>query len=248
MKQANSSTYITVAILVVLLLARFTYFVFLLLQYDRLALEVVYILLNYSLITVAIHINKPHLHLLNFDRNSMIFFILLGLTYAIFLYQSVGIILFLMAIYNGSLLSKNPKFADTEFSLKTILLGVLGVLVVLIYFWTQADALAYQGKIDIGSAISRANTPLVFFEEFIFRGILWMMLRKIGLGERWILFIQAVLFGLAHFYFFFYYPVFLFVVIPILGILFGAMVYRSRSIFPSLMFHFVINVISNLLL
>ncbi|MCG2787342.1 MAG: CPBP family intramembrane metalloprotease [Anaerolineae bacterium] len=103
-------------------------------------------------------------------------------------------------------------------------------------------------NIEIGSAILKANAPVVFFEEFIFRGILWMALRKIKLSERWILLIQAALFGLAHYYFYFHYPVFLFVVIPISGILFGAMVYRTKSIFLSLIFHFLFNIISNLLL
>jgi hypothetical protein len=161
----TTSMVMTGIILLILLLARFAYAFFV--HYDRLALEAVYLLLNYFLITLLIRIHKSQLHLLNFDRNSMFLFILLGVTYAIFLYQSVGILLFLMVIYNRYLLSQNIAFANTESSLKTILLGVLGVLVVLIYFWVQPDTLPYNGNIEMGSAILKANAPLVFFEEFI---------------------------------------------------------------------------------
>lgn len=233
-------------ILLILLLARFVYAFFL--HYDRLALEAVYLLLNYFLMTLLIRINKPRLYLLNFDRNSMFFFVLLGITYAVLLYQSIGIFLFLMVVYNRDLLSQNVAFAKTESSLKSILLGVLGALTLLIYFGVQPDALRFSGNVDIAGAILQANAPVVFFEEFIFRGVLWMALRRINLGERWILLIQAALFGFAHYYFYFDYPVFLFVVIPISGILFGAMVYRTKSIFLSLVCHFLFNIIANLLL
>ena len=233
-------------ILLILLLARFVYAFFL--HYDRLTLEAAYLLLNYFLITLLIRINKPQLYLLNFDRNSMFFFVLLGITYAVLLYQSVGIFLFLMVVYNRDLLSQNVAFAKTESSLKSILLGVLGVLTLLIYFWAQPDALRFSGNVEIAGAILQANAPVVFFEEFIFRGVLWMALRKINLSERWILMTQAALFGFAHYYFYFDYPVFLFVVIPISGILFGAMVYRTKSIFLSLVCHFLFNIVANLLL
>lgn len=80
----KTSMGITVTILLILLLARFTYFAFILFRYDHLVLESVYLLLNYSLITLVIRIHKSQLHLLNFDRNSMFLFILLGVTYAVF--------------------------------------------------------------------------------------------------------------------------------------------------------------------
>jgi len=181
----TTSMVMTGIILLILLLARFVYAFFL--HYDRLTLEAAYLLLNYFLITLLIRINKPQLYLLNFDRNSMFFFVLLGITYAVLLYQSVGIFLFLMVVYNRDLLSQNVAFAKTESSLKSILLGVLGVLTLLIYFWAQPDALRFSGNVEIAGAILQANAPVVFFEEFIFRGVLWMALRKINLSERWIL-------------------------------------------------------------
>ncbi|MCG2786961.1 MAG: hypothetical protein L6461_17865 [Anaerolineae bacterium] len=144
----KTSMGITVTILLILLLARFTYFAFILFRYDYLVLESVYLLLNYSLITLVTRIHKSQLHMLNLDRNSMFLFILLGVTYAVFLYQSVGVLIFLMVIYNRYLLSQNLTFAKTELSLKSILLGVLGVLVVLIYFWVQPDTLSYNGNIE----------------------------------------------------------------------------------------------------
>lgn len=70
-----------------------------------------------------------------------------------------------MVIYNRYLLSQNLTFAKTELSLKSILLGVLGVLVVLIYFWVQPDTLSYNGNIEIGSAILKANAPVVFLKS-----------------------------------------------------------------------------------
>jgi membrane protease YdiL (CAAX protease family) len=87
------------------------------------------------------------------------------------------------------------------------------------------------------------------FEEVIFRGALWVYLRSLGLSERTTFFVQAFLFWIAH-------PRFLFlgdwysfwVAAPCIAILLGLLVWRSKSLTPSVLAHFLFNFISQLLL
>lgn len=77
-------------------------------------------------------------------------------------------------------------------------------------------------------------------EEFLFRGFLWGCLKKIGVKDRWILVIQAVLFWIAHInyidrgYSFW-------IVVPMSALVLGLLVWKSRSITTSMITHSVLN-------
>jgi len=77
-------------------------------------------------------------------------------------------------------------------------------------------------------------------EEFMFRGFLWGCLRKFGMADKWILFVQAGLFWVAHInyidrgYSFW-------VVVPLSGLVFGLLAWQSKSIATSMIAHSVVN-------
>lgn len=78
-------------------------------------------------------------------------------------------------------------------------------------------------------------------EEPLFRGILWGILRNRGIRDGHILIIQAVLFMLAHAYYFKSMPLSFWLVVPFGGLVFGLLAWRSRSISSSMVAHAMAN-------
>ena len=78
-------------------------------------------------------------------------------------------------------------------------------------------------------------------EEPVFRGFLWGYLHKSGWREGWIWCFQAILFTLAHAYYFPSLPISFFLVVPFGGLLLGWLAWRSRSISTSMIAHGVMN-------
>jgi membrane protease YdiL (CAAX protease family) len=84
----------------------------------------------------------------------------------------------------------------------------------------------------------------VLYEEILFRGVLWMILRDRGYSETKILVVQAALFWLAHlnlisrssFW----------VILPLFSLWLGFLVLRSKSLTPSTWVHFIYNLSVNL--
>ena len=78
-------------------------------------------------------------------------------------------------------------------------------------------------------------------EEPLFRGFLWGYLRQSRWKEIPILFLQALLFTVAHVYFANQYPLTFWVLIPIAALLFGILTLRARSIAPAILAHGLVN-------
>ena len=78
-------------------------------------------------------------------------------------------------------------------------------------------------------------------EEPLFRGFLWGYLRQFHWKESWILFLQAILFTSAHIYFASQFPLRFWVFIPLAGLLFGLLTWRSRSLTPAILAHGLVN-------
>ncbi len=92
------------------------------------------------------------------------------------------------------------------------------------------------------SQLTRAAT----YEEPFFRGFLWGYLRKLGLREVWIWLLQAGLFMLAHIYYVAHDPLSFWVVVPLGGLVFGLLAWRSRSIGSSMVAHGFVNAVGDL--
>lgn len=76
------------------------------------------------------------------------------------------------------------------------------------------------------------------FEEVIFRGILWGQLRKWGWSDKKIIWVQAIFFWLLHIWEFFLLRPFTFLVIlPIAIVIESILVFYSRRVYSSILFH-----------
>jgi membrane protease YdiL (CAAX protease family) len=80
-------------------------------------------------------------------------------------------------------------------------------------------------------------------EEPFFRGFLWGALRRAGWKEVWVWVFQGLLFWLAHIYWLDRSPVTFWVIVPLGGLAFGALAWRSRSIGVSMIAHGLANAV-----
>lgn len=78
-------------------------------------------------------------------------------------------------------------------------------------------------------------------EEPFFRGFLWGALRESGFKDRGAFIIQAVLFWLAHVYYLNVYPLSFWFIVPLGAVLFGLLVWLSKSLSTSLIAHGLMN-------
>jgi len=74
-------------------------------------------------------------------------------------------------------------------------------------------------------------------EEPLFRGFLWGSLRKKGWKDAWICILQAGLFGLGHLYYLNKAPLSFWVIVPLSGLVFGLLAWRSRSVAVTMVAH-----------
>lgn len=83
-------------------------------------------------------------------------------------------------------------------------------------------------------------------EEPFFRGVLWGYLKKFGWAESKIWLFQALLFTLAHFYYINEYPIRFWIALPVSSLVFGFLVWKTKSILPSIFAHAFFNSIADL--
>jgi membrane protease YdiL (CAAX protease family) len=78
-------------------------------------------------------------------------------------------------------------------------------------------------------------------EEPLFRGFLWGYLRRLGLKEKWIWPIQALVFMGAHLYFKDALQFNFWVVVPLSALTFGLIAWKTRSLAPGMLAHAAYN-------
>jgi membrane protease YdiL (CAAX protease family) len=83
-------------------------------------------------------------------------------------------------------------------------------------------------------------------EEPLFRGFLWGYLRKAGWKESWVWLFQAALFWLAHIYYLGRAPISFWIIVPMGGLILGALVWRSRMLATSMVAHALQNGIGDI--
>jgi len=86
------------------------------------------------------------------------------------------------------------------------------------------------------------NPASVVIEEITFRGLLWLFLRRLNILEWKILLLQSVVFLLFHINYVFQSPLAFIITIPVGSFLCGLLVWKSRSLAPSILVHYLYNV------
>lgn len=198
---------------------------------------------SFILIAIVIVVNRNNLNRLNIDKSFMLVFLCGGLD----INQSPNSQLKLLTVivsvfvsvlcFNGVL-----KFGDKKPSLLRIMLTILIVFFLNILFISKSVTFT---KIHWAVQWFLLYLPLVVVEEVMFRGMFWMLLKKLGFSEFKVIVFQAILFWLSHINFLKDFA-FFWVIIPIASILLGVIVWRSKSLTPSVIAHVLFNVLLGL--
>lgn len=210
----------------------------------------------YILTATIVWLNRHRLAALNIDRPFIAALILGGALYALHpTPNNVGV---LVGIAAGLIFW---AYSNNHFVFKNLVPYPKGTgwLILLTALWALIPALFIQPilKTPLSFRIFsvtfigglQSYLALNVFEELVFRGALWAYLQSLGLNERTAFYVQAFLFWIAHqgalltksWYSFF-------VVIPGVAILLGLLAWRSKSLTPSTIGHFLFNLITQLLL
>jgi membrane protease YdiL (CAAX protease family) len=205
--------------------------------------DVAFLCSSYSLFTIILWINKGNLHTINIDKNFIILFIVMGGIYSLVIPVLFGALFGIATIFNlGILFSDKSQYAKNELSYLSI--GMfLAVWLVLdfIYFILVKNANFSTGTSNLIDLIFWANPPLIVAEEFLFRGLLWKCLLDFKFSENKVIYIQAFLFWLLHFYLG---STFFWLFLPLTSVLYGYLVARAKSITPGIFLHLLHNIFS----
>jgi membrane protease YdiL (CAAX protease family) len=204
---------------------------------------------TFVLIGILIWFNKDDLEKFHISKLSLWVFIFSGtllrftLSWTTLLFWGVSIFIF-CRLRKGSFIAKTPG-KDYLWAFRGLVLGI-GLSIAFSIFSPSNLVASVDSKPRLfwGVGIffyelSRAALP----EEMVFRGFLWGYLKKFGFDERKILIIQAGLFWLAHLNYFEKKYTF-WVIVPLMGIVMGLIVWRSRTLSSSILLHAVYNTMS----
>ncbi len=206
--------------------------------------EVIHICAAYGLISVVIWLNRKNLQSLNIDSKFIVIFVFVGYLYSLLLPVTPGVFLALATTFVLWLLSSNKlqfEYAPSHFKQVTVFILIIFAPLIIKSIFSRASATLPDPKTII-EAFFTANLPLVVFEEVIFRGLLWIYLVSVGLKGYQIIFTQGVLFWLSHLYYFKSDPATFWFWLPLISIMLGIIVWRSKTVFPSIIGHYLYNV------
>ena len=210
----------------------------------------------YILIAAIVWLNRHRLAALNIDRPFMAALILGGAFYALrptpynigaFVGITAGLVYWGYINYQFVFKNSVPYPKGTGWLI--LLLILLALLPILLFPSILKTPLSLQIFTSTFLGTLQAYLVLNVFEEVLFRGALWAYLRSHGMNERAVFAVQAFLFWIAHHRILFLGKLYVFwVAIPCVAILLGLLAWRSKSLTPSLIGHFLFNLIGQLLL
>ena len=208
----------------------------------------------YILTATIIWLNRHKLGVLNIDRPFIVILISGGVLYTFYLRYGVGIlvgiteVLIFLAYQNNQLVFSNPVPFRWGTGL-LIFLTVLLALVPLLFFQpTLKTSLDLNTFFSTLQQILTTDLGAIVFEEVLFRGALWAYIRGLGLSEQIAFYTTAFFYWISHHRLIALSSPYVFwVSLPIQAILLGLMTWRSKSLTPSTISHFLFNFISQLL-
>lgn len=196
----------------------------------------------YILMVSIVWINKNNLQNLNIDKSFVGILIIAGLVLSFFYVPpSWGIFVGLASLFLCSAL-RNKQFnfgkAISQNWGKNAIFIASGFLPILVNYFLQTKIVINSQSIF--QALDVANLHGVVFEELLFRGMFWAYLLNLGISERKIIFVQALFFWIVHFQYFNRFWTFWFA-IPVVSLVFGILVKRTKSLTQSTVSHFLYN-------
>lgn len=211
----------------------------------------------YVIVAALIWNNRNNLISYHMDKIAIYLFLLFGTFFRvrefdsyISLFLEMTIILFVAIFWFMLTISKiklRPIKGINMWNGIAILLGV-GVAVLKLLIDQKTNVLSFQNStfivyavtflLNLVSAVGTAG----IIEEPIYRGFLWGTLRNLKWQENRILVFQGILFWISHLSYL-NKPIAFWVVLPIVSLLLGFLVKKSRSIIPSIIFHAIYNAV-----
>jgi membrane protease YdiL (CAAX protease family) len=209
----------------------------------------------YILTAAIVWLNRHRLAALHIDRPFIAALLLGGILYVFYLIQSVGIFvgiavgLIYWAYQSNQLVFKNPVSYPKGTGFLILLTIPLALAPILLFQPTLKIPITLQ---IFGSTFLEILIPQlagIVFEEMLFRGALWAYVRSFGLSDQVAFSIQAILFWVSHHQFLSLNHSYSFwVALPIATILWGLMTWRSKSLTPSTLSHFLFNFTTGLMI
>jgi hypothetical protein len=254
MKTWTRSQYVTYVILLILLVIDISQSVLVLL-YDDLRVQneqvrhwaiLLYGIIlfgSFPIIAIVIRLNQDHLHKINIDKFYIALLVCAGLAGLYFLpYNIFSIIALFYLVF--VLFSNRAKFGildNTGFRMILIVVGVyVGILFLRIGLGDAASIDLFQGQKSVRHLFLE-SIPFATYEEAVFRGILCMFLRDLGMTESKTNYTQAFLFWATHVNLLISSPLFFWVILPVLSLTYGYIAARSKSLAPSSIAHILYN-------
>jgi membrane protease YdiL (CAAX protease family) len=233
--------------LIILLLLRFSFTLFPVLIPDRDIIDIFSIVL----LSLFIYIEKDRLDMFNIVGIDIRLFIVSNILFRIFLFSSLYFVYLLCGSFILWVYIKWIKQKQQEKPAKE------GWIFLSIFLGIGVPILSWQVSRHVFGTVGHVHYPglfatIIYFlqilastamiEEFIVRGLLWGICRKMNLQDNVILFIQGLIFWIGHIH---YLPedgyTFWFV-LPIMSLVFGLVVMKYRSITPAIIIHTLYNV------
>ena len=201
-----------------------------------------FMLLGIPLIILVIRLNRDQLQKLNIDKFYIVMLIIAGLLGLYTLpFNCFAVI---AVIYAGYILSDNKvQFGVFDFNTLRMILVVAGAFAG-IMFCTISLVSSIRIDPNAGQSLRHfllENIPNSIYEEAIYRGMLYMFLKDLGLSESKVLYVQAFIFWIKHINYLFAAPLSFWLFIPILGLTLGHITFRSKSLTPSIFAHVLYN-------
>lgn len=210
----------------------------------------------YIFTTVIVWLNRHRLATLNIDRSFLAALMLGGVLFSLReTPYNIGVLVGVSAglVYwgyiNNLFVFNNPIPYPKGTGFLILLSILLALAPVFLFPSTPETPLNFQILIVTFVGSLQAYLALNAIEEVIFRGALWAYLRSLGLNEQVAFSIQAFLFWIAHHRFLLTnHPYLFWIAVPCISIVLGLLAWRTKSLTPSIIGHFLFNFVGQILL
>jgi len=199
---------------------------------------------SFILVEIVIIVNRNDLQSLNIDEAFMAMFVAGSLTYWMYYRWPSGWIALLILVPIYILYKKQEfRFAKTE-----PIAGRIIMIIIVVFFLSLIfikEPLTIKRILSVTHFVI-TGVPLMLIVEVIFRGVLWKFLTDLNWSIPIIIGSQAFLSWLSLSRFMFTNPVIFWMIFPIVSIILGIIVWRSKSIAVSLLALIFYNLFSGL--